>query len=113
MKRYGMIIGLRPEYLEDYKKYHADVWPEVLATIASCNIRNYTIFLHQGTLFGYYEYYGTDHKADMAKMAADPATQRWWVIMTRMQKQIEGTPEGEWWMPLEEVFHFSGTNPPQ
>lgn len=33
MKRYGSIIGVRPEKLEEYKKLHAAVWPEVLQTI--------------------------------------------------------------------------------
>ena len=46
----------------------------------------------------------------MARMAADPATQRWWALMEPMQKQIEGTPAGEWWMPMEEMFHFEGPN---
>ena len=110
MKRFGMMIGLRPERYEEYKQYHAAVWPEVLATIVSCNIRNFTIYHRSGMLFGCYEYHGTDHAADMAKMAADPATQRWWEILIPMQRQVEGTPEGEWWAPLEEIFHLDGQN---
>lgn len=106
MQRYGMMIGLRPEHFDEYKRHHAAVWPEVLATIAACNIRNYTIYHHDGLLFGTYEYHGTDHAADMAKMAADPATQRWWTLMMPMQRQIDGTPDGQWWMPLEEMFHL-------
>jgi len=111
MKRYGMMIGLRPEHVMAYKKYHAAVWPDVLATIESCNIRNYTIYYHSGVLFGSYEYYGIDHDTDMAKMATDPAMQRWWAIMMPMQTRLEGTPDGKWWLPLEEVFHFEGSSP--
>ena len=44
----------------------------------------------------------------MARMAADPGTQRWWAVMMPMQRKIDGTPEGEWWMPMEEMFHFDG-----
>jgi len=108
MKRFGMQIGLRPEAYDEYKRYHAAVWPEVLATIERCNIRNYTIYHHAGTLFGTFEYHGADFRADMALMAADPSTQRWWAIMEPFQQQIPGTPEGEWWMPMEEMFHFDG-----
>jgi L-rhamnose mutarotase len=108
MKRYGALVGLRPEHYEEYKRQHAAVWPDVLATIEQCNIRNYTIYHHDGLLFSTYEYWGTDHAADMAKMAADPATQHWWALMEPMQKRIEGTPTGEWWMPMEELFHFEG-----
>jgi L-rhamnose mutarotase len=113
MTRYGMMIYLRPEYLQSYKEFHASVWPDVLRMIANCNIRNYTIFHFNGVLFGYYEYHGTDHAADMAKMAADPTTQRWWEIMMPMQKQVEGTPDGDWWMPMNQVFHFDGDSSPQ
>jgi L-rhamnose mutarotase len=45
VKRYGSLIGLRPEALNEYNTYHAAVWPEVLAMIQKCNIRNYSIFL--------------------------------------------------------------------
>ena len=71
MQRYGSLIGLRPEALDEYKKYHAAVWPEVLAMIQKCNIRNYSIFLNEGLPFSYFEYHGTDCPADMAKLAAD------------------------------------------
>jgi L-rhamnose mutarotase len=106
MKRYGSIIKLRPEKIEEYKRYHAEVWPEVLATIRRSNIRNYSIFLKGDILFGYYEYHGTDYKADMAQMAADPKTQEWWAIMMPMQNPIKTRGEGEWWAEMEEVFHL-------
>ena len=38
-------------------------------------------------------------------MAADPKTQDWWKIMIPLQEPIAGRPEGEWWAPMEEVFH--------
>ena len=105
MKRYGSVIKVRPESLEAYKKYHAAVWPEVLAMIRRCNIRNYSIYLKDDLLFGYFEYHGADYAADMAKMAADPKTQEWWAIMMPMQKPLETRGKGEWWANMEEVFH--------
>lgn len=83
MKRYGMVIGLRREKIEEYKALHAAAWPGVLEMIKKCNIRNYSIYLRRLVdgrhyLFSYFEYTGSDFAADMAKMAADPTTQRWW-----------------------------------
>jgi L-rhamnose mutarotase len=106
MKRYGSLIGLRPEALNEYKKYHVEVWPEVLAMIQKCNIRNYSIFLKDGLLFSYFEYHGTNYSDDMAKMAADPKTQEWWAIMMPMQRPLETRGKGEWWASMEEVFHL-------
>jgi L-rhamnose mutarotase len=106
MKRYGSLIGVRPEALDEYKRHHAAVWPEVLAMIRKCNIRNYSIFLKDGLLFGYFEYHGADYAADMAKMAADPKTQEWWAIMMPMQQPLDTRAKGEWWASLEEVFHL-------
>jgi len=105
MKRFGQLIGVKADRLEEYKKYHADVWPEILDMIRQCNIRNYSIFYKDSLLFAYFEYVGEDFVADMAKMAADPKTQEWWDIMMPMQAPIETRAEGEWWATLEEVFH--------
>ena len=105
MKRYGQIIGVKPEKLEEYKKYHAAVWPGVLEMIGVCNMRNYSIFHKDGMLFAYFEYIGDDFAADMAKMAADPTTQKWWEIMEPMQAPVETRAEGEWWSDMEQVFH--------
>jgi L-rhamnose mutarotase len=105
MQRHGQIIGLRPGKLDEYREYHSDAWPGVLEMIRKCNIRNYSIFHKDGYLFAYFEYVGEDFEADMAKMAADPVTQKWWEIMDPMQEPLEGRAEGKWWAEMEEVFH--------
>jgi L-rhamnose mutarotase len=69
-----MVIDLKPEKIEEYKKLHAAVWPDVLNKITECNIRNYSIYLKENTLFSYFEYLGDDFDANMAHMAADPTT---------------------------------------
>ena len=76
MKRMGHVIGLKAEAIPEYKRLHADVWPQVLSTIAAANIRNYSIFLKEpeNLMFAYWEYHGADFAADAAKMAADPVT---------------------------------------
>jgi L-rhamnose mutarotase len=106
MERHGSVIGVKPEKLEEYKAYHAKVWPEVLDMITRCHIRNYSIYYKDGYLFSYFEYTGDDFAADMAKMAADPTTQKWWKVMGPMQEPLPTRAEGEWWAEMEEVFHL-------
>ena len=106
MQRIGMVIGLKPEKIEDYKRLHAAVWPEVLAMISACNIKNYSIFLKEpeNLLFSFFEYHGTDYTGDMARMAADPKTQEWWAVCMPCQTPLETRKDGEWWAGMEEVF---------
>jgi len=105
VKRFGQVIGIKPEHIEEYEKLHADAWPGVLAKIEACNIRNYSIYRYGNMLFAYMEYVGDDFEADMAKMAADETTQKWWDVCKPMQNPVEDRAEGEWWHDLKEVFH--------
>jgi len=105
MRRFGQIIGVKPEAIEEYERLHAAVWPEVLATIHACNIRNYTIFRHGQMLFAYFEYMGEDFAADLLKMAADPKTREWWAHTDPLQDPLPGRGENEWWLTIQEIFH--------
>lgn len=105
MRRFGQVLNVRPDKLEEYKELHANVWPKVAQIITECNIRNYSIYHKDGLLFAYFEYIGDDFEADMAKMAADPTTQRWWDVCKPCQIPLDTREEGEWWATMEEVFH--------
>jgi len=109
MKRYGSVIGLRAAKLKEYKKLHAAVWPGVLRMIRQCHIRNYSIYLRRIAgrhyLFSYFEYTGRNFKADMAKMAADSITQKWWALCIPCQVPLPDRVRGQWWAAMEEVFH--------
>ncbi len=109
-QRFGAVIGLRAEKLDEYKKLHAAVWPSVAKMIREANIRNFSIYLRKFPdgkyyLFSYMEYIGDDYKADMAKIAADPETKRWWTYTDPCQEPLADRKPGEWWAPMEEVFH--------
>jgi L-rhamnose mutarotase len=111
MKRCGTVIGLKQDRVEQYQKLHAAVWPQVLKMITECSIRNYSIYLRRlpdgnHYLFSYFEYVGEDFAADMAKMAADPTTQKWWEVCMPCQQPLPDRAEGQWWASMDEVFHW-------
>jgi L-rhamnose mutarotase len=105
MRRYSQIVKIKADRIEEYERIHEQVWPEVLATIHACNMRNYSIFRHGDLLFAYFEYVGDDYAADMQKMAADPKTQEWWTHTDPMQEPFAEQADGSWWTSLKEVFH--------
>ena len=75
MQRMGMVIGLKADKVEDYKRLHAAVWPEILAKITRLQhqqLLDLPARQPENLMFSYFEYHGTDFAADMAKMAADP-----------------------------------------
>jgi len=107
--RHGSIIGLPAKNILAYTQMHAAVWPGVLGAIDKANIRNYSIYLGQikpgeYVLFSYFEYIGDDFQRDMASMA-DEGTKVWWTYTDPLQVRLPGTPEGQQWKVVEEVFH--------
>ena len=105
MRRYGQILGIATENIEEYSRLHAAVWPEVLEKITECNIRNYSIFVYGNLLFAYFEYHGEDFEGDMAKMADHPKTQEWWAVNKPLQAQLPTRHPDDWWSTMKEIFH--------
>jgi len=114
-KRICQIIKLKPERAAEYKAVHAAVWPTVLATLARHHIADYTIHHHPPLqlLVAAFTYTGEDYDKDMAAIAADEETQRWWSLTDGMQESFNEGATGSggevpWWTDLEQVFRFEG-----
>ena len=105
MKRIGMMIGIREDKIDEYKKLHANVWPAVLENLTELHCKNYSIFLHHNYLFGYMEYHGDNYEKDMKIMSENKKVQEWWAVCKPCQKPLPGRKDGEWWSLMEEVFH--------
>ena len=105
MKRLGMMIGIKENKIEDYKKLHAEVWPPVLKNLTELNCRNYSIFLRGNLLFSYMEYHGDDYERDMRFMSENKAVREWWAVCGPCQEPMPNRNKGDWWSPMEEVFH--------
>lgn len=105
-RRIAQIIGIAPEHIDQYEALHRAIWPTVSDRLSRSNIRNYSIWRHDATLFAYFEYVGNDFDADMDAVAADPETQRWWDICMPMQRPLPERPPGSWWLDLPEIFHL-------
>ncbi len=110
VERYGSVIGLKLEKAAYYRQLHAAAWPGILRRIKECNIRNYSIYLKEVEpgkiyLFSYFEYTGSDYAGDMAKLAVDPLTQKWWKETDPCQYTVPLHGDKEWWSRRAEVFH--------
>jgi cytidyltransferase-like protein len=114
-RHFGSIIGLRPDWVDRYRVLHEHVFPGVLDRLVRSHIRNYSIFLglarddaNSGpagpalTLFSHLEYTGVDYAADMAEIAADETTKKWWTLTDPMQVPLPERAEGDSWAALPE-----------
>ncbi len=106
VKRVGMVIRLKPDMIEEYKRLHADDNPGVRDLLTKYNMRNFNIFLYQlddGNWyeFGYYEYIGDDFDEDMKNLAAEPRNKAWLEVCDPMQIPLEGN---EGWAEMERVY---------
>jgi len=107
VQRYAFVVDVRPERREEYLRLHAAVWPQVEAALSAHHVTNYSIFIIEDTLFGYYEYTGEDHDADLAAVDADPVTMEWLALTGPCQTPFGRNAEpGETWRQLDEVWHL-------
>jgi len=110
-QRYGAVVGVKPEMVARYCELHAAVWHDVLAILQRNHVSNYSIYLRKLAdgrpyLFSYLEYTGSDYAADMARVAAEPVTQRWWAECVPCLDLLPDRAPDEIWSPMTEVFHL-------
>jgi len=103
MERIGFVMRLLPGAEAEYRRRHADVWPEMLAELRAAGARNYSIFLRGEDLFGYLEV------DDLARfrdhMAGSAVNERWQADMRRLIDPLTDPATG-FHRRLEEVFHL-------
>lgn len=104
MKRVGFQFRINQEKIEEYKRLHEDVWPEMLAALRSSGWHNYTLFMREdGLVFGYFE---TEESLSSAqsKMAATEVNRRWQEFMSPFTAG-NNRPDDNF-IELEEYFHL-------
>jgi L-rhamnose mutarotase len=84
MGQYAWVLEVRPGYEDEYKKRHDEIWPEMLDALKKAGLRNYTIFRHGLTLFGYFE--TDDLEKSVGALAKDAVNERWSKSMTPLMK---------------------------
>ncbi len=106
MQRICFVLQVKPERLDEYKKRHRSVWPEMQAALHETGWGNYTLFLrNDGLLVGYLE--TENFERARAAMAVREVNERWQREMGDFFSQLDGGVLPDRAMqPLEEVFHL-------
>jgi len=106
VKRVGMVIKIKPEFIDEYKALHSETNSGVRDLLSEANMHNFSIFLHQlddGNWyeFGYYEYTGDDFEFDMAKLDNHPRNIEWLKLCDPMQTPLDGY---QGWAEMEQIY---------
>ncbi|MFI0453299.1 L-rhamnose mutarotase [Actinomadura sp. 6N118] len=105
MRRVCFLLKVRQDRLEEYRRAHERVWPEMLDALRETGWRNYSLFLREdGLLVGYLE--TDDFAAALAGMAATDVNARWQNEMAPYFEDLDGTAPDTGMVPLTEVFHL-------
>jgi L-rhamnose mutarotase len=104
MQRVGFLLQVKPDRIEEYKKHHEAVWPDMLDALRRTGWRNYSLFMrNDGLLFGYFEA-EESFQASLEGMAKEEINLRWQEFMGPYFEAISGRPDQNM-ITLEEVFH--------
>lgn len=104
MQRICFVLQVKPERLEEYKKRHRSVWPEMKKALLETGWHNYSLFLRSdGLLVGYLE--TEDFELARVGIATREVNERWQREMAGFFVQPEGLLPDQAMQPLEEVFH--------
>ena len=106
MKRVGFVLKVRGDMVEEYKKHHRAVWPEMLDALRRNGWHNYSLFMGKdGSLFGYFET-PDGFQAALAGMAKEKVNEKWQAFMAPYFESLRGGRPDEMMLELEEVFHL-------
>jgi L-rhamnose mutarotase len=103
MANYAWVLEVRPGHEEEYKKRHDEIWPEMLEALTAAGIRNYNIFRHGLTLFGYFE--TDDLRTTQAILAESEVNAKWGEWMGPIMKvEVDPVTSFPYLLPIQ--FHM-------
>ena len=99
-QKFAWVLEVRPGYEDEYKKRHEEIWPEMVDMLRNAGVRNYSIFRHGLTLFGYFE--TDDLEQTIAAINASDENRRWGEYMTPIMKiEIDSQKNFPFLLPLQ------------
>jgi L-rhamnose mutarotase len=105
MKRVCFLLKVRADKMDEYRRRHQQVWPEMLDALRVTGWHNYSLFLRpDGLLIGYLE--TPDFEQARAGMQGHPVNARWQAEMAPFFESLDQGPADTSMAPLQEVFHL-------
>lgn len=105
MERVGFILKVKADLIDEYRRRHENVWPEMLQALSKSGWHNYSLFMRgDGLLFGYFET-PESFRAALEGMSAEEVNDRWQTEMAPFFEGVGGHAD-DMMEELVEVFHL-------
>ncbi len=109
MKKITLALDLKddPKLIDEYKKYHENVWPEIENSIQKSGIEKMEIYCIANRLFMIIEAkddFSFEKKLQMD--SANPKNEEWETLMWNYQQALPTAKPGEKWMQMDKVYEF-------
>jgi L-rhamnose mutarotase len=103
MSQLAFRMKLKPGNIDEYRRRHDEIWPELVDLLHDAGIYDYSIFLDEETLhlFGVLRL-RADDKLDA--LPSQPVMRRWWDYMADLMEVEPGNKPRQW--PLVPMFHL-------
>lgn len=106
MKRVGFLMKVQEGKIEEYKRHHQAVWPEMLDALRRAGWYNYSLFLRDdGLVFGFFETPDSFESA-LESMSQEEVNARWQDFMAPYFEGLNGSHADQNMVQLEEIFHL-------
>jgi L-rhamnose mutarotase len=99
-------MQLKPGVVEEYRRRHDELWPDLAAALDGAGIFDYSIFLDEQSL-SLFAVLKIRDGAPIAELPQQPVMKRWWDYMAELMEVEPGNRPKEWALP--QLFHFAGT----
>jgi len=111
MPEFALTLNLKddPRIVEAYKKYHAEVWPEVAEALKEVGVTDMKIWLLGRRLFMVYQAKeGFVPEIDFPKyLKIHPLCQQWEDLMGTFQEPVAEAQPNEKWAAMELIFNLN------
>jgi len=104
MTTHAFRMQLKPGVVDEYRRRHDEIWPELSEAISAAGIYDYSIFLDEETLALFAVLKLRDDN-DRDSLPKHPVMQKWWDYMAPLMEVEPGNRPTEW--PLTPLFHLA------
>jgi len=102
MSIHAFRMQLKPGVVDQYRKRHDEIWPELSALLTESGIHDYSIFLDEATL-ALFAVLKLAEPNTRDVLPDHPVMKRWWDHMAPLMEVEDNNRPKEWSLPL--IFH--------